>query len=76
MLESLFNKVTGPQACNYIKEILQHRCCTVKFTKFIRTPILKKCGDESFCNGSDSIKTGKCSMSTKMFVFSNARVHA
>ena len=26
MLESLLNKVTGFQACNFIKKRLQHRC--------------------------------------------------
>ena len=39
--ESLFNKVTGPQACNFMKKRLQHRCFPVKFTKFLRAPILK-----------------------------------
>ena len=41
MLESLFNKVTGVKACNFIKKRLQHRCFPVKFAKFLRTPILK-----------------------------------
>ena len=41
MLESLFNKVAAIQACNFMKKILQHRCFTVKFAKFLRTPILK-----------------------------------
>ena len=41
MLESLFNKVAGFQVCNFIKKSLQHRCFPVKFTKFIRPPILK-----------------------------------
>ena len=40
MLESLFNKVAGPQACNFIKKI-QYRYVPVKFAKFVRTPILK-----------------------------------
>ena len=29
-------------ACNFIKKRLQHRCFTVNFHKFLRTPILKK----------------------------------
>ena len=28
----------GPQACNYIKKRLQHRCFSVKFAKFLRIP--------------------------------------
>ena len=38
MLESLFTKVAGPQAGNFIKKKIQHRCFTVKFTKFLRAP--------------------------------------
>ena len=38
MLESLFNKVTGFQASNFIKKRLQHRCFPVKLVKFLRTP--------------------------------------
>ena len=38
MLESLFNKVAGLQAYNFIKKILQHRCFPMNFTKFLRTP--------------------------------------
>ena len=42
MLESLLNKVADPQACSFIKKRLQHRCFPMKFTKFLRTPFLKK----------------------------------
>ena len=38
MLESLFTKVAGPQAGNFIKKKTQHRCFTVKFAKFLRAP--------------------------------------
>ena len=31
-----------PQACNFIKERLQHRCFPVKFAKFLRTPFFKE----------------------------------
>ena len=43
MLESLFifNKVADLQACNFIKKRLQHRCFPVKFTKSLKTPVLK-----------------------------------
>ena len=38
VLESLFNKVAGLQALNFIKERLQRRFCSVKLAKFLRTP--------------------------------------
>ena len=41
MLESLFSKVAGPQACNFIKKRLQLRCFSVKFSKFLRILCLK-----------------------------------
>ena len=45
VLKSLFNKVTGLKACNFIKRNLQHRCFLVNIVKFLRTPILKNiCG--------------------------------
>ena len=31
----------NPEACNFIKKRLQHRCFPVKFVKFLRTPTLK-----------------------------------
>ena len=41
VLKSLFNKVAGPQACNFIKKRFQHRCFPLKCAKFLGTPILK-----------------------------------
>ena len=41
VLESIFNKVAGLWACNFIKKKLQHRCFPMKFAKLLRTPILK-----------------------------------
>ena len=41
MLESFLNKVTGLNACNFIKKRLQHRHFPVKFAKFWKTSILK-----------------------------------
>ena len=38
VLESLFNKIAGLEACNFIKKTLQHRCFPVKLAKFLRTP--------------------------------------
>ena len=34
VLESLFNKFAGPQACNFVKKRLQHRCFLANITKF------------------------------------------
>ena len=41
MLESLFNKVEGLQACNFVKKRLQGRCFPVNIVKFLKIPILK-----------------------------------
>ena len=41
MLESLFDKVTGLQACIFTKKRLQHRFFPVNIAKFFRTPTLK-----------------------------------
>ena len=41
MLESLFNKVAGIEACNVIKKRLQHRYFSMNIAKFLGTPILK-----------------------------------
>ena len=37
MLESLFNKVTGPQACKFTKKRLQHRRFPVNISNFKNT---------------------------------------
>ena len=41
VLESLFNKVAGLQACNFIKRRLQRNWFPVKFVKILRTPIFR-----------------------------------
>ena len=41
MLESLFNKVAGFQAYNFVKKRLQHRHLPVNIANFLRTRILK-----------------------------------
>ena len=41
MLESFFNKVSGLQACIFIKKRLQRKCFPVNIAKFLRTSILK-----------------------------------
>ena len=48
VLESLFNKVAGLQAFNFIKKRLYHRCFSVNIAKFFRTPILKKTANGCF----------------------------
>ena len=44
-MESLFNKIAGLQACNFIKKRLQQRCFLVNIAKFLRTPILRNICD-------------------------------
>ena len=39
MMQTLFNKVAGSQACNFIKKRLKHRPFPVKFAIFLRTPL-------------------------------------
>ena len=41
VVESLSDKVSGLQACNFVKKRLQHRCLPVNIAKFLRIPILK-----------------------------------
>ena len=41
MLDFLFNKVAGFQACNFIKKRLQQRCFSVKFSKSLRVSFLQ-----------------------------------
>ena len=36
VLESLFKKDSGPQACKFIKKILQHKYFPVKLARFSR----------------------------------------
>ena len=58
MLASLFNKIAGLQAYNFIKKRLQHRCFPVKFVKSIldthfkehlRTTASRSSDLEEFC---------------------------
>ena len=42
VLESPFTKVPELQACNSIKMTLQHKCYTVKYGEFLRTPFFTK----------------------------------
>ena len=48
MLEILFNKVAGLQACNFIKKRLQHRCFSVKFAKSLRASFLQNTSGDCF----------------------------
>ena len=57
VLESLFNKVSGRQTCNFLKKRLQHRCFPVNFAKFLRTLFYRTLSYNCFCsNPVDSIK--------------------
>ena len=40
--ESLFNKVVGLQACNFIKKRLQHRFFPVNIVTFLRAALIKE----------------------------------
>ena len=42
VLESLFNKVAGLQACNFIEKRLQQRCFPVNIAKSLRTVFYRK----------------------------------
>ena len=44
-----FNKVTGNQACNFIKKRLQHRYFLANIKKFIRRPTLKNICERLHC---------------------------
>ena len=39
--KSLFNKVAGLQACNFVKKRLKRRCFAVNIAKSLRVPLLK-----------------------------------
>ena len=41
VLESLFNKIAGLKAWNFVKKGFQHRYFAVNIAKFLRAPILK-----------------------------------
>ena len=42
MLESLFNKFTDLQACNFIKKRLQLLCFPVNISKYLRTRMVRE----------------------------------
>ena len=54
MLESLFNKIAGLKACNFIKKRLQHKGFPMNFRKFTKTPILENTSDG--CCLKESVK--------------------
>ena len=47
----------GPQACNFIKKRLRHRCFPVKFAKFLRAPFFTEHFQSYFCSRSKPIHT-------------------
>ena len=48
VMESLFSKVTGLQACDFIKKRLPHRYFPVKSSKCLRTPFLRTSANDCF----------------------------
>ena len=63
MLDSLFNKVSGLKACNFIKKRLQRKCFSVNIAKFLRTAFLQNTSGGCFwnmllLNWLESIPTG------------------
>ena len=48
LFESLFNKVTGLRACNFIKKRLQHSSFPVQLDKFLKTSLLKNICERLF----------------------------
>ena len=62
VLGSLFNKVAGHQASNFIKKRIQHRYFLVNIGKFVRTPILENIWEwlhfwKGFCENIFQIRT-------------------
>ena len=60
--KSLFNKVAGLQACNFVKKRLQHRCFPVITAKFLKILIWKNicerlaaCAVDYFFNGENQV---------------------
>ena len=60
-MESLFNKVAGLQATNFIKKRLQHKCFPVNTAKFLRTPSLKEGENDKFLRADLISLNTKCS---------------
>ena len=48
VLESLFKKASGPQACKFIKKRLQHLYFSVKLTRFSRALFLQNASGGRF----------------------------
>ena len=53
VLESLFNKVAGLKACNFIKMRFQYRCFPVNFRKFLATPFSQNTSGRLLLTGVD-----------------------
>ena len=74
MLESLFNKVAGLQACIFIKKKLQHRCFPVNIAKFLKTPILSTSANDCFCISEIQTTNNLIYILTENFIF-NFRIY-
>ena len=58
--ESLFNKFSANQACNFTKIRLPHRWFPVNFMKLLRTPILKNICQQMLLQTKDRKKLTFC----------------
>ena len=69
VLESLFKKVAGLKARNFIKKRHQHRCFPVNIAKFLRVPISKNiCERLLFDCFNGSILHGPKSSRSKLYI--------
>ena len=64
MLESLFNKVSGLEACIFIKKRLQHRCFHVSIAKSLRTS-----ANDCFCISEMQITNNVINRLAENFIF-------
>ena len=55
MLGSLFNKIAGFQALNFIKKWLQHICFLLNMKEFLRTPIKRNTSKPLFLYQFDAL---------------------
>ena len=58
-VRSVFNKVKGLRAWNFIKKGVQHMCFAVNFAKFLRIPFLQSTSSGCFCTFKNSLNSIK-----------------
>ena len=67
MLESLFNKVTGLSACNFIKKRFQHLCFPVNISKFFKNDFFYKTPAVAASDDQGKISTDYVLMVDEMY---------